>query len=324
MAVQARVLGLALVVCACAGAVHAQGAWPVKPVRLVVPFPPGGAPDILARLVGQKLGSALGQSVVVDNKPGAGGAIGADTVAKAAADGYTLLMTTTSTQSIHPSLYPNLPYDAGRDFAPISLVALTQVMLATANDVPARTLGELVAHAKANPGKLTYASAGAGSVQHISGVMFDGRAGISTVHIPYKGTGQLMPDLVAGRGSMMFNSVAALIPMVKDGKLRALAITGAKRSAAAPDVPTFAEAGLPGFDASAWYAVFGPAAMPREVVQRVGAELAQIVASADLRDRYAALGLDPAASTPEELGRLVREDTVKWAAVIKANNITAQ
>jgi len=305
------------------GVVHAQ-VWPTKPIRVVVPFSPGGGPDILARLLGQKLAVALGQSIVVENKPGAGGNIGAEAVAKSPADGYTLFLTTTATQSINPHLYSSLSFDTQRDFAPIGMVALTQLMLVVANDVPAKSLKELLALAKARPGKLTYATSGAGTMQHMASAMLDVQAGIQTVQVPYKGTGQLMPDLVAGRVTMMFNSLAALLPMVKDGKLRPLAVTGSRRNLAALEVPTFAESGLPGFDASAWYAVFGPAGLPREIVQRLNTELSRAVESADARERYAALGLDIAASTPEDLGRRVREDSAKWAAVIKANNITLQ
>ncbi|MBL8385156.1 MAG: tripartite tricarboxylate transporter substrate binding protein [Burkholderiales bacterium] len=299
-------------------------AWPAKPIRIVVPYGTGGGPDILARLIGQKIGASLGASMVIENKPGAAGNLGADAVAKAPPDGYTLLLTTTATQSINPALYPSLPFDAQRDFTAIGLVALTQVMLVVANDVPAKSLRELLALARAQPGKLTYATAGPGTMQHMASALLDGQAGIQTVQVPYKGTGQLLPDLVAGRVNMMFNSLAALLPMVRDGKLRALAVTGTRRSAAAPDVPTFAEAGLPGFDASAWYGVFGPAGLPREIVARLAGELARAVDSADLRERYAALGLDHATSTPEELERRVRDDFAKWSAVIKANNITAQ
>ena len=299
-------------------------AWPAKPVRVVVPYAPGGGPDILARLIGQKLAAALGQSVVVENKPGAGGNLATESVAKSAPDGYTLFLTTTATQSINPSLYTSLPYDTQRDFAPIGMVALTQVMLVVANDVPAKSLKDLLALAKAAPGKLTYATAGPGTMQHMASALLDGQAGIQTLQVPYKGTGQLMPDLVAGRVTMMFNSLAALLPMVRDGKLRPIAVTGAKRNPAAPDVPTFAEAGLPGFDASAWYGVFGPAGLPREIVQRLNTELGRAVESAEVRERYATLGLDLALSTPEGLAQRVREDTAKWAAVIKAHNITVQ
>ncbi|MBL8376452.1 MAG: tripartite tricarboxylate transporter substrate binding protein [Burkholderiales bacterium] len=322
----ARRLALAGLLCAAAltsSAACAQ-APTGKPVRIVVPFPPGGAPDILARLLGQRLGDALGQGVVVDNRPGAAGAIGAEAVAKAAPDGLTLLMSTTSIQSINPSLYPALPYDGARDFAPIAVVALTPVILVAANDTPARNLRELIAFGRANPDKLTYATAGAGTVQHIAAVMFDTAAGIKSVHVPYKGTGQLMPDLIAGRVSMMFNSVAAVGPMVKEGKLRGIAVTGARRSSGVPDVPTFAEAGLPGYEPSSWYAVLGPAGLPRDQVARLNAALVKVVTSAEVRERYAALGLDVLTSTPDELARLIRDDAAKWGAVIKANNITAQ
>jgi tripartite-type tricarboxylate transporter receptor subunit TctC len=313
----------AALLCATPPAALAQ-AWPAKPVRVVVPYAPGGGPDILARLIGQKLAAALGQSVVVENKPGAGGNLATESVAKSPPDGYTLFLTTTATQSINPSLYASLPYDTQRDFSPIGMVALTQVMLVVANDVPAKSLKELLALAKAAPGKLTYATAGPGTMQHMASALLDGQAGIQTLQVPYKGTGQLMPDLVAGRVTMMFNSLAALLPMVRDGKLRPIAVTGAKRNPAAPDVPTFAEAGLPGFDASAWYGVFGPAGLPREIVQRLNTELGRAVESAEVRERYATLGLDLALSTPEGLAQRVREDTAKWAAVIKTHNITVQ
>lgn len=322
------VRSLALAGLLCAAALASGPAWAQastgKPVRIVVPFPPGGAPDILARLLGQRLGDALGQGVVVDNRPGAAGAIGAEAVAKAAPDGLTLLMSTTSIQSINPSLYPALPYDGARDFAPIAVVALTPVILVVANDTPARTLRELIAFGRANPEKLTYATAGAGTVQHIAAVMFDTAAGIRSVHVPYKGTGQLMPDLIAGRVSMMFNSVAAVGPMVKEGKLRGIAVTGARRSSGVPDVPTFTEAGLSGYEPSSWYAVLGPAGLPRDQVARLNAALVKVVTSAEVRERYAALGLDVLTSTPDELARLIRDDAAKWGSVIKANNITAQ
>jgi tripartite-type tricarboxylate transporter receptor subunit TctC len=304
-------------------AAHAQ-AWPARPLHLVVPYGTGGAPDILARLLGQKLNVALGQSVIVDNKPGAGGNLGADAVAKSAPDGYTLLLTTTATQAINPGLYPVMPYDAQRDFTPVGMVAFTRLMLVTSNTLPAKTLNELIAHLKSQPGRVSYGSAGPGTMQHMAGALFDNLAATQSLHVPYKGSGQLMPDLVAGRVSMTFNSIAAVLPMVKDGKLRAIAVTGPRRIAAAPDVPTFAEAGLAGFDASAWYAVFGPAGLPRDIVQRVNSELARAVASAEMRERCAALGLEAESSTPEDLARAVREDTTKWAAVIRKNNIVLQ
>jgi tripartite-type tricarboxylate transporter receptor subunit TctC len=204
------------------------------------------------------------------------------------------------------------------------MIAQTEVMLVVANTVPAKTLPELLALAKSQPGRLTYATAGAGTMQHMASALLDGQAGIQTVHVPYKGTGQLMPDLIAGRVTMMFNSLAALLPMVREGKLRALAVTGAKRNPAAPDVPTFAEAGLSGFDASAWYGVFGPAGLPREMVQRLHAELMKAVDSPEVRERYATLGLDAATAGPEEFGRRVAADAAKWAAVVRAHRITVQ
>jgi tripartite-type tricarboxylate transporter receptor subunit TctC len=296
--------------------------YPAKPIRLIAPYATGGGPDILARLFAAELSGALGPAVV-ENRPGAAGNLGADLVAKSPPDGYTLLMTTTATHSINPALYPNIPYDPLRDFTPISLVAYTPIMLVVANDVPAKTLAELVAHAKANPGKLSYASAGAGAMQHIAAELFKAQAAIDLLHVPYKGTGQIMPDLVSGRVSMMFNSVAALLPFVKDGKVRPIGVTTATRSAAAPDVPTLAESGLPGFEASAWYALYGPANLPPEILRRLNAEVLKIVGAAKVRERYAGLGLDPATSTPEELAELTRRDLAKWTRVIKDNGIRA-
>jgi tripartite-type tricarboxylate transporter receptor subunit TctC len=300
-------------------AVHAQG-YPSKPIRLVVPYATGGGPDILARLVAQEAAGSLGPTIV-ENRPGAGGNVGSDFVAKSPPDGYTLLMTTTATHAINPALYPNIPYDSLKDFTPISLVAYTPLMLVVANDVPAKNLPELVAYAKANPGKLSFASAGAGTMQHISAELFGAQAGVSLVHVPYKGSGQVMPDLISGRVSMMFNSLPALLPFVKDGKLRAIGVTTGKRTSAAPDVPTLDEAGLAGFEASAWYAVYGPAGLPRDIVQRLNAEVVKIVTSQKVLDRYATLGLDAATSSPEALGALTSRDLAKWTRVIKERGI---
>jgi tripartite-type tricarboxylate transporter receptor subunit TctC len=310
----------AMIALAAALSASAQGNYPQKPIRLIAPFGTGGGPDILARLYAQELSASLG-ATVVDNRPGAGGNLGADLVAKAPPDGYTLLMTTTATQSINPALYPNMPYDPLRDFASIALVAYTPIMLVVANDVPAKTLAELIAYARAHPGKVSFASAGAGSMQHISAELMRAQANVDLLHVPYKGTGQILPDLVSGRVSMMFNSLAAVLPMVKEGKLRAIGVTTPQRAAAAPDVPTLAESGLPGFDASAWYAVFGPANLPREIVQRLNAEIKRITDAPKTRERFAALGLDPASSSPEELTAIVRRDLDKWGKVIRERNI---
>jgi tripartite-type tricarboxylate transporter receptor subunit TctC len=310
---------LAAVAVLAAPAAHAQG-YPAKPIRIVVPYATGGGPDILARLVAQEAAGSLGP-MIVENRPGAGGNVGSDFVAKSPPDGYTLLMTTTATHAINPALYPNIPYDSLKDFTPISLVAYTPLMLVVANDVPAKNLQELLAYARANPDRLSFASAGAGTMQHISAELFGAQAGIKLVHVPYKGSGQVMPDLISGRVSMMFNSLPALLPMVKDGKLRAIGVTTAKRTPAAPDVPTLDEAGLAGFEASAWYAVYGPAGLPRDIVQRLNAEVVKIVTSQKVLDRYATLGLDAATSSPDALGALTSRDLAKWTRVIKERGI---
>lgn len=296
--------------------------WPAKPIRLIVPYTVGGAPDILARLYGEELARSLGVGVIVDNRPGQGGSVGADAVAKSAPDGYTLLMTTSATQSVNPHLYPRLGYDPFRDFASVALVAYTPVVLVVAPGVAATSLRELTQLARAQPGQLTFASAGQGTLQHIAAELMKSATGVDIVHVPYKGTGQLTPDLLTGRVSMMFNSVAAFAPLVKDGKLRALAVT--RRTAALPGVPSFEEAGLPGFDVSPWYAVFAPAGTPREVVARLHAELTKAAASAAVQQRYQSLGLEPGGGSPENLDAIVRSDWRKWGQVIRDNKITAE
>jgi tripartite-type tricarboxylate transporter receptor subunit TctC len=301
----------------------AAQSWPSKPIRLVAPYSPGGAPDILARLVATEFDKSIG-ATIVDNRPGMGGSTGADHVAKSAPDGYTLLMTTTATQSINPALYPNIPYDAARDFTPIARLALTPTVLVVANDVPAKTLAELIEHARRNPGRLSYASAGSGTMQHITAELLRAQAGIDLLHVPYKGTGQIIPDLVSGRVSMMFNSPAAVMQFVDQGRLRAIAITSAQRLPQRAALPTVAESGLPGFEASAWYALFGPAGLPREIVNRLNAEVRRVLQVADIAAKLEAMGLQPAPSSPEELAALARDDLQKWSALIKARNITAQ
>jgi len=296
--------------------------WPAKPIRLIVPYTVGGAPDILARLYGEELARSLGVGVIVDNRPGQGGSVGADAVAKSAPDGYTLLMTTSATQSVNPHLYPRLGYDPFRDFASVALVAYTPVVLVVAPGVAATSLRELTQLARAQPGQLTFASAGQGTLQHIAAELMKSATGVDIVHVPYKGTGQLTPDLLTGRVSMMFNSVAAFAPLVKDGKLRALAVT--RRTAALPGVPSFEEAGLPGFDVSPWYAVFAPAGTPREVVARLHAELTKAAASPVVQQRYQSLGLEPGGGSPENLDAIVRSDWRKWGQVIRDNKITAE
>jgi tripartite-type tricarboxylate transporter receptor subunit TctC len=300
----------------------ALGQYPAKPVRIVVPYTTGGAPDILARLLGEELSKSMGANFIVDNRPGQGGSIGADAVAKAPADGYTLLMTTTATQSINQFLYAKLPYDPAKDFSGVALVAHTPVVLVVAPSVSARNLKDLVQQAKAQPGQLSFASAGPGTLQHIAAELMKSMAGVDMVHVPYKGTGQLTPDLLAGRVSLMFNSVAAFAALVKEGKLLALAVT--RKTAALPGVPTFEEAGLPGFDVSPWYGIFVPAGTPRDVVARLNGELLRAAARPNVQQRYEALGLEPGGGTPESLDAMVRADAQKWGKVIRDNRIQAE
>ena len=297
-------------------------AWPSKPIRVVVPYGVGGAPDILARLYAQEMAAAFG-TLVVENKGGAGGNVGADVVAKAPPDGYTLLVTTAATHSINPALYSAMPYDSVKDFTPVGMLASTPLMLVSSAAGPLKSLADVLAQARAKPGELSYASAGNGTMQHIAGELLESMAKVRLTHVPYKGSGQVMADLVAGRVSIMFNSVAAVAPLVKDGRLRALAVTTPKRLPGWPNVPTMAEAGLPGFEASAWYAVFGPAGMSPEVVQRINNELQRVMDLPAVRERYAALGLEPLKSTSAELGDTVKRDLQKWTVFIKERNIKA-
>ena len=307
-----------------AAAPIAQLAWaetyPAKPIRIVVPFAPGGAPDILARLIAAEMSRSFGNTFV-ENRAGAGGNIGAEAIAKSPPDGYSLLLTTTATQSINPALYPSMPYDATKDFSAIALVANTPLMAVTAKGSSIQSFADLVAKTKAQPGTLTYASAGVGTMQQMVAELVDDRTGGRMTHVPYKGTGPVLPDLMSGRVDVMFNSVAAVAPYVKDGKLRALAVSTPQRLKDWPAVPTIAEQGLPGFEASAWYAVYGPAGLARDKVQALQRELARIVQLPSTRERYATLGLDPAMSTPEELDALSRKDLAKWSAIIKAKGL---
>jgi tripartite-type tricarboxylate transporter receptor subunit TctC len=302
-----------------AGPVAAQtGAWPTRPVRLVVPFPAGGATDVLGRVVAQKLSSALGQQVVVENKPGAGGTIGADAVAKAAPDGYTLLMSTSSTHSIGPAINPRIPYDAQKDFVPIAQVATSPNVLVVGSAFPASDARQMVALLKANPGRYNFGSSGIGTIPHLSAELFKWQGGnLFAVHIPYRGTGMVIPDLIAGQIAFLMDSVVTAAPHIRDGKLKGLGITGSTRSSALPEVRTFAEQGIAGMDAAAtWFGLFGPAGTPAEVVRRVNQEVNAMLKSPDLLERLPKLGADPVGGTPEAFARQVRGDYEKWAAVI--------
>lgn len=315
-----RRLGAALiVVAALAASASAQTAYPAKPIQLVVPFAPGGATDIVARLVGQKLAERLGRPVVVDNRPGAGGNLGAAIVAKAPADGHVLFLGTIATHAINQSLYARLGYDPVRDFAPVSLLTSVPLVLVVPADLPARSVKDLVALAKARPGALNYASPGAGTALHLAGELFKSLAGVDVVHVPYKGSAPAITDLLGGRVSLMFDTTLSALPHVKAGKLRALAVTTARRSAALPELPTVAESGLPGFDVSAWNGILVPAGTPREIVARLATEVAAIMKLADVRERLAGQGAEAIGSTSEEFAAHIAAETAKWAKVVRAS-----
>jgi len=303
---------------------RAQGAWPTKPVRIVVPFAPGGTTDILARALAPELGKAFGQTFVVENKAGAGGNLGADLVAKAPADGYTLLMGTVGTQAINPSLYPKMPYDAAKDFAPITLVAGVPNVLVM-NPANAKAAGitdvrSLIAYARANPGKLNMASSGNGTSIHLSGELFKTMTGTYMVHFPYKGSGPALLDLIGGTMDLMFDNLPSALPQVKAGKLVALAVTSSERSAALPDVATVAEAGpVKGFEATSWFGLLAPAGTSAEIVQRVQQEAAKALASPALKERLLSQGAIPGGTSPADFGRFIAAETKKWAAVVKAS-----
>jgi tripartite-type tricarboxylate transporter receptor subunit TctC len=298
----------------------AQG-YPSKPIRLVVTFPPGGAPDILARLFSEK--AQLGQAIVVDNKPGAGGNPGADFVAKAPADGYTLVMGTVGTHAINGALYAKLPYDMVKDFAPVAHVASAPNLLVVTNDLPVKNVAELISYMKANPNKLSYGSPGIGTSVHVSGELFQSLTGTRMTHVPYRGRQFAIPDLVGGQIQLMFDNMPSALPMAREGKIRALAQTTAKRSAAAPDVPTVAET-VPGFEATTWFAVFAPAGTPRDVVARVNAEMKRVFALPEVLERLKVLGLEPWISSPEELAQLQASEITKWAKVVKDSGAKAE
>jgi tripartite-type tricarboxylate transporter receptor subunit TctC len=299
-----------------------QAAWPQRPLRVVVTFPSGGAPDILARLFAEK--AQLGQPVVVENVPGAGGNIGADRVAKAPPDGYQLVMGTVGTHAINGSLYAKMPYDMVRDFAPVALVASTPNLLVVNNALPVRTVAELIAYAKANPDRLSFGSPGVGSSVHISGELFKSMAGVQMTHVPYKGRQFAIPDLVGGSIQLMFDNMPSALPMAREGKIRAVAQTGARRSPSAPDIPTVAEAGLPGFEATSWFALFAPAGTPRDLVARLTTEVQRVFRLPEAQDRLRQLGLDPILGGPDELARFKQAEIAKWARVVRESGARAE
>ena len=293
----------------------AADSWPAKPVKIVVTFPPGGAPGTLARILAEKWSQSLSQTFTVDNKPGAGGNIGADYVAKSSADGATLLIGTVGTHAINPALYASIPYNNIKDFTPISFLASTPNMLVVNNVVPAKTVRELIALAGQTP--LTFGSSGSCTSIHLSVELFNTLAGVKMQHIPYKGRAHAKPDLLSGRITIIFDNMPSVLPLVKAGNLRAVAVTSATRSAVAPTNPTIAESSLPGFEASSWFALLAPAGLSRDVLARINTETTRVLALPDVREKLALLGLDVAPGTPEALATFIQTETVKWAKVVK-------
>ena len=291
--------------------------YPARPVRLSVPFPAGGTTDILARAIAQKLSEGLGQQFVVDNRPGAGGNIGADFVAKAPPDGYTLLMGTVGTQAINTSLYAKMPYDAAKDFAPVVLVAGVPNVLVVNTALPVRTVADLVKLAKEKPGTINFASSGNGTSIHLSGELFKVMTGVQMSHVPYKGSAPALVDLIGGQVQVMFDNLPSALPHVKSGKLRAVAVTSTKRAPALPDVPTIAESGVPGFEATSWFGILGPAGTPRDVVTKIDAEANKALQSSEMKEKLLSQGAEAAGGSPEQFGDYIKSETVKWAKVVK-------
>jgi tripartite-type tricarboxylate transporter receptor subunit TctC len=293
--------------------------YPSKPVRLVVPFPPGGSLDIAGRLIAQKLTEMWGQTVVVENKPGAGGNIGADFVAKSPPDGYTILLGALSTHAVNPSLYKSMPYDAAKDFAPITLIAITPNVLVVNSSLPVNSAKEFIAYAKANPGKLAFGSGSNGSAGHLAGELFKVETGSDAIHVPFKGGAPATQALLAGDTQFMFDNLANAMSQVKAGRIKALAVTTAQRSSLVPDLPTMAEAGLPGFDISTWYGLFAPAGTPAPVVAKWNADVTRILNSPDVRAKLVADGAEPAPNSPEQFSQFIARELAKYARIVKAS-----
>lgn len=299
----------------------AQDDWPAKPIRIVVPFAAGGTSDVLARTLGAQLQASLKQTVLIENKAGAGGVIGADSVAKAAPDGYTLLLGTIATHAINPALLPKMPYNAAKDFAPVMLLGSISNVLLVGPDQPFKSVKDVVAAAKARPGSLQFASAGQGTSQHLSGETFKLLAGVDLTHVPYKGSAPAIQDVMGGQIPMSFETALVALPQIKAGKVRALAVTSAKRSAVLPEVPTMQEAGIANFDVASWQALYAPAGTPPAIVNKLNAELAKIVAQPDTKTRIDGLGLEYTANTPEQFGAFQRNEQAKWARIVKDGNV---
>jgi tripartite-type tricarboxylate transporter receptor subunit TctC len=309
------------IVLLCAAALAQAQSYPAKPIHLIVPFPPGGGNDTVARAIAQQIGPDLGQPVVVDNRPGAGGSVGAELAAKSPPDGYTLFLAGVGSHAVNPNLHSRLPYDPVRDFAPITLVASAPSVLVVNPAVPARSVAELTAYARANPGKLNYASNGQGSAAQLAAAMYESMAGVKMVHVPYKGIAPALTDLLSGEVQLMFGTVVALVPHIQAGKLRALAVTSRSRSALLPEVPTLAESGLPDYEAGSWYGIMAPAGTPRDVVERLHAAIVKALAQPEVAKRLAAEGAIVIGSTPAAFGAHIKAELARVAAVVRAAGI---
>jgi tripartite-type tricarboxylate transporter receptor subunit TctC len=298
--------------------------YPDRPVRILVGFAAGGPTDIAARAVGDRLSELWGKAVIIENITGAAGNVSAERVAKSAPDGYTLLAAASATIVTNPSLYAKLNFDPVKDFAPITQVCTTPNILVVPNDVPAKTVAELVAHAKANPGRFSFASAGVGTSQHLAGELFRTMAGIDIAHVPYRGIAAAVPDLIAGRITMAFGNISAMQPLFRENKVRALAVTSAKRWPSVPELPTMIEVGFKDFDSSAWFSLMAPAGTPQEIIDKIHQDTVKVLSRADVRERFAALGMEPIGNTPAEFAAVIAAETPQWAKVIKEAGIKAE
>lgn len=316
-----RMLTAGTLACAAFGA--AADNYPGRPIKWVVPFTPGGAMDSMARTLGEKMAQSMGQPVVIENRPGAGGTIGSSMVAKSEPDGYTMMIVSIG-HAVNPALYPKLNYDAVKSFEPVSLVGIVPNVLVAHSAAKFNSVKDLIAQAKAQPGKLTYASAGTGTTIHLAAELFNSTAGVDILHVPYKGSAPAITDLLGRQVDIMFDSVSSAKPHIDSGRLKAIAVTTSKRSTALPNVPTVAESGLKGYELNGWYAVFVPAGTPKPIVDRLNGELVKALKQPDVAKRFEQLGAEPVGSSPEELGRYLRAETTRWAEVVKTRNITAE
>ena len=304
--------------------VQAQASYPARTIRFIVPFTPGGSADIFARPIAQKMSESMGQQVVVENRPGSGGVLGSEAAAKAPPDGYTIMMGLTANVAVNPALYAKLPYDPLRDFAPVTLVASAPYALVVPTSLPARNAKELVALARAKPGELAYVSLGSGSMGHLSGELLASTAGVRLLHVPYKTLGQAIPDLMSGQVQLMFLGIASAQPHVRAGKLRAIAVSGARRSPALPQVPTVMESGIRGFEVTGWYGVFVPTGTPQEIIARLHKEIVRALSLPDVRDRLSGEGAELVGNSPREFDGFVRSELAKWAKVVKLSGAKAE